>query len=29
MSDKQKHNVAAEAFRAMDRGQRILLRPNA
>src|SRR5256886_3182836 len=29
MSDKQKHNVAAEAFRAMHRGQRILLLPNA
>ena len=29
MSDKQKHNVAAEAFRAMHHGQRILLLPNA
>ena len=29
MSDKQKHSVAAEAFRAMHRGQRILLLPNA
>jgi 2-methylisocitrate lyase-like PEP mutase family enzyme len=29
MSDKQKHNVASEAFRAMHRGQRILLLPNA
>ena len=29
MSDKQKHNVAAEPFRAMHRGQRILLLPNA
>ena len=29
MSDNQKHSVAAEAFRAMHRGQRILLLPNA
>jgi len=29
MSDKQKQSVAAEAFRAMHRGQRILLLPNA
>ena len=29
MSDKQNHSIAAEAFRAMHRGQRILLLPNA
>src|SRR5213080_2268091 len=29
MPDKQKQKAAAEAFRAMHRGQRILLLPNA
>jgi 2-methylisocitrate lyase-like PEP mutase family enzyme len=29
MSDKKKHSVSAEGFRAMHRGQRILLLPNA